>query len=191
MNKTVQFEHSPNPGFSKDQPFPEGIAGCSHFRIPSIATLGNGTIIAACDARWDHEGDGAGVDTIVSISKDNGKNWRYQFVNYFGDNGNQFNDLSTCFLDGALGTDGKAVHLIVDLFPAGFALNTSRYRPSEGENGLDKRGNLRLRLLANDPFPIGEPGYDKIAAKASYDYYLNFTDYGIYAALIFPYYHCA
>lgn len=181
MNNFILTLPCPPPGFTKNQPFPSGIQGCTNFRIPSLTVLRNGTIIAACDARWNHDGDGAGVDTIVSTSTDGGKNWHYQFANYLGDNGNQFNDLSTSFLDGALSAIGRQVHLIVDLFPAGFALNTSRYRPSAGQNGLDQTGNLRLRLLTEDLFFIGEDAYGQFAANADYRYYLNLADYGIYS----------
>lgn len=76
---------------------------------------------------------------------------------------------------------GGQVHLIVDLFPAGFALNTSRYRPSAGQNGLDQTGNLRLRLRKEDLFFIGEDAYGQFAANADYRYYLNLADYGIYS----------
>ena len=176
----IHIAEPPKPGVTHGQPFAPGTGGSQNFRIPAIVTLKNGTLVAACDARWDHDGDGAGIDTIVSVSKDGGVNWHYRFTNYFGDNGNRFNDLSTSFIDGALGTDGDTVYLIVDLFPAGFALNTSRHRPVAGQNGLDGLGNLRLRLLEKDTVSIGDPLYGEAAADGRYEYYLNFADYGIY-----------
>lgn len=176
----IIISEAPKPGATHSQPFSPGTGDSQNFRIPAIVTLKNGTLVAACDARWDHDGDGAGIDTIVSTSKDDGESWHYHFANYLGDNGNQFNDLSTSFMDGALGTDGDTVYLIVDLFPAGFALNTSRYRPVAGRNGLDEHGNLRLRQLQKDTAVIGEPEYGEAAAAGSYDYYLSFSDYGIY-----------
>lgn len=178
--RRIHIAELPKPGVSHGQPFAPGTGGSQNFRIPAIVTLKNGTLVAACDARWDHDGDGAGIDTIVSTSKDGGESWHYRFANYLGDNGNQFNDLSTSFMDGALGTDGDTLYLVVDLFPAGFALNTSRYRPVAGRNGLDEHGNLRLRQLQNDSAVIGEPEYGEAAAAGSYDYYLSFADYRIY-----------
>ena len=173
----IYIAETPEPGVTHGQPFAPGTGGSQNFRIPAIVMLENGTLFAACDARWDHDGDGAGIDTIVSTSKDGGKSWHYRFANYLGDNGNQFNDLSTSFMDGALGTDGDTLYLVVDLFPAGFALNTSRYRPVAGRNGLDEHGNLRLRQLQNDSAVIGEPEYGEAAAAGNYDYYLSFADY--------------
>ena len=176
----IYIAETPEPGVTHGQPFAPGTGGSQNFRIPAIVMLENGTLVAACDARWDHDGDGAGIDTIVSTSKDGGKSWHYRFANYLGDNGNQFNDLSTSFMDGALGTDGDTVYLVVDLFPAGFALNTSRHRPVAGQNGLDGQGNLRLRLLEKDYVSIDDPLYGEAAANGKYDYYLSFADHRIY-----------
>ena len=178
--RQIYIAETPEPGVTHGQPFAPGTGGSQNFRIPAIVMLENGTLVAACDARWDHDGDGAGIDTIVSTSKDGGKSWHYRFANYLGDNGNQFNDLSTSFMDGALGTDGDTVYLVVDLFPAGFALNTSRHRPVAGQNGLDGRGNLRLRLLEKNYVSIDDPLYGEAAANGKYDYYLSFADHRIY-----------
>ena len=101
----------PAPGHSGDRPFPEGLGGSKYFRIPSIVALDGGTLVAACDARWDHWGDGGGLDTLVSVSHDGGKSWRYSFPNYLGDNGDKLNDLSTAFIDPALATDGYSERL--------------------------------------------------------------------------------
>ena len=179
-SQQLHIAEAPKPGITHGQPFVQGTGGSQNFRIPAIVTLKDGTLVAACDARWNHDGDGAGIDTIVSVSKDCGESWHYRFANYLGDNGNQFNDLSTSFIDGALGTDGDTVYLVVDLFPAGFALNTSRHRPVAGQNGLDEHGNLCLRQLQKDTAVIGEPEYGEAAANGSYDYYLSFADYRIY-----------
>ena len=127
--------------------------------------------MAACDARWDHTGDGGGLDTIVSRSCDGGSTWQYSFPNYLGDNGNTLNVLSTSFIDPALATDGKRLWMLVDLYPAGIALNTARYSPVPGSSGFDSRGNLLLRSI--DSVPIGEAGYGEAVAKAAYDHYLD------------------
>ena len=68
----VSISTKPENGTTKGQPFAPGTGGSQNFRIPGIITLDDGTLIAACDARWNHAGDGAGLDTIVSVSKDNG-----------------------------------------------------------------------------------------------------------------------
>ena len=177
----VNITEKPANGTTVGQPFPAGAGGSANFRIPGFVTLDNGTLIAACDARWNHTGDGAGLDTIVAVSTDNGGNWTNTFANYLGDNGNVYNNLSTCIIDPAIGTDGATAYLIADLFPAGIALNTSRYAPVAGENGFDDNGNLMLRALANDTVAIGQNGYNTMAANASYNYYLDLTTLKLYA----------
>lgn len=177
MEKRSPLYISPKPedGCTVEQPFAAGTGGSEHFRIPGIITLKDGRLIAVCDARWDHDGDGAGLDTMASVSGDGGKTWRYTFANYLGDNGNSYHDLSSSFIDPAIATDGKKAYLIADLFPAGIALNTSRYQPIAGQNGLDQRGNLRLRRLEKDRIAIGEEGYAEAAAQAEYDCYLDLS----------------
>ena len=169
----INITDKPENGTTEGQPFPAGTGGSANFRIPGIVTLNDGTLVAACDARWNHTGDGAGLDTIVSVSKDNGENWEYTFANYLGDNGDTYNNLSTCIIDPAIGTDGETVYLIADLWPAGIALNTSRYAPVAGENGFDENGNLLLRDLAGDTVTIGTDGYNTMAAAREYNYYLD------------------
>lgn len=177
----LHIEKKPKNGITRKQPFVSGTAESQFFRIPGIISLDNGTLIASCDARWNHDGDGAGLDTLVSCSHDNGKTWHYTFANYFGDNGNCFHDLSTSFIDPAIATDGKTVYLLADLFPAGIALNTSRYQPIAGQNGLDDNGNLKLRLLSKDKCKIGEENYHLSAGEADYAFYLDMNDHFIYS----------
>ena len=176
----VDISPKPENGTTTGQPFATGTGGSTNFRIPGIVTLDNGTLIAACDARWNHTGDGAGLDTIVSVSTDNGANWTYTFANYLGDNGNTYNNLSTCVIDPAIGTDGETAYLIADLFPAGIALNTSKYSPVAGKNGFDDNGNLILRDATQDTVEIGQSGYNAAAASANYNYYLDLDTLKLY-----------
>ena len=169
----INITTKPANGTTVGQPFAPGTGGSKNFRIPGIVTLDNGTLIAACDARWNHSGDGAGLDTIVSVSTDNGENWEYTYANYLGDNGDTYNNLSTCFIDPGIGTDGTTAYLIADLWPAGIALNTSRYSPVAGKTGYDANGNLALRDASQDTVEIGWNGYNTMAANAAYDYYLD------------------
>ena len=69
------------------------------YRIPSIVTLADGTVVAAADIRWNTTYDGGGLDTLVARSTDGGKTWSYNVANYLGDNGNQYNPQSTTFID--------------------------------------------------------------------------------------------
>ena len=178
----IQITDKPANGTTEGQPFAPGTGGSQNFRIPGIVTLDDGTLIAACDARWNHAGDGAGLDTIVSVSADNGENWTYTFANYLGDNGDQYNNLSTCFIDPGIATDGEKAYLIADLWPAGIALNTSKYSPVAGENGFDDNGNLLLRDVAFDTVSIGGYGYNTMAANADYNYYLDLNTLTLHKA---------
>jgi len=133
----------PCDGICADNPFvPE--SGSSQFRIPALVTMDDGTVVAAADARWNTHADGCGLDTIVSVSGDNGKTWRYTFANYLGDNGNRMNRLSTTFIDPMLTIRGDTIYLMVDLFPGGVALNSTKYRP-EPSTGYTEDGKLLLR----------------------------------------------
>ena len=177
----VEISQKPADGNTVGQPFAPYTGGSQNFRIPGIVTLDNGTLIAACDARWNHSGDGAGLDTIVSVSTDNGANWTYTFANYLGDNGDVYNNLSTCFIDPGIGTDGTTAYLIADLWPAGIALNTSKYSPVSGKTGFDDNDNLQLRDVALDTVVIGGSGYNTMAARATYGYYLDLDTLELYA----------
>lgn len=125
--KTTRIEMGIKPadGTTKKQPFAAGTAGSRYFRIPAMITLGDGTLLAAADARWDHTGDACGLDTIVSKSTDKGENWSYTFANYLGDYGNQMGEYATAFIDPVLAVDGSTVYMLVDLHVGGHALNTA------------------------------------------------------------------
>ena len=169
----VSISQKPANGTTQGQPFAPGTGGSQNFRIPGIVTLNDGTVVAVCDARWNHSADSSGLDTIVSVSKDNGENWEYTFANYLGDNGNVFNNLSSCIIDPAIATDGTTIYLIADLFPAGMAINTSKYRAQRGSTGYTAEGYLALRSDAENGLTFGNDGYDSAAASAAYGYYLK------------------
>ncbi len=168
----VTYAEKPANGTTEGQPFRAGTGGSQCFRIPTIATLDDGTIVAATDARWNWTMDGGGLDTIVSVSKDNGATWTYTFANYLGDNGNTANQASTAFIDPALATDGKTLYLVADIFPAGIALNGAHSGPAVGD-GFDENGNLRLRVNGGETI---NGSYGATVAAKSYDYYLDLDE---------------
>ena len=106
----------PASGVTYDQPYASGTAGSQYFRIPSLITLKDGSLLSAIDARWTTLGDAGGLDTIVSKSTDGGKTWNYSFPNYFNDSTNAYNSHATAFIDpvmvereGTVYTDGRPV----------------------------------------------------------------------------------
>ncbi len=140
---TNEIGEKPCDGFSDRMPF-DPASGSAQFRIPAVVTMDDGTIVAAADARWNTHADGCGLDTMVSVSEDNGRTWRYTFANYLGDNGNRMNPYSTAFIDPLLAAKGDTIYLLIDLFPGGVALNSSAFRP-EPSIGYNKDGKLLLR----------------------------------------------
>lgn len=160
VSAATKTSSKPADGTTTNAPFPKGTAGSNSFRIPSLVTLSDGTLVAAADARWNTTYDGGGLDTIVSRSGDNGKSWKYTFANYLGDNGDTYNGKeSTCFIDPAMAvTSNDTIYMLVDLYPYGVALNgdDSQTAPST-EIGFDNDGNLKL----------------KKDGESSYNYYLK------------------
>jgi len=158
-NNTAPFT---NP-FSQEVQFDvNGKTESSHsYRIPSMVTLTDGTIVAAADIRWNTTYDGGGLDTLVARSADGGATWTYNVANYLGDNGNVYNGgMSTTFIDPNLlvAADGQTVYMLVDLYAYGVALNGdgSHIQPVT-DTGFDANGNLKLSN--NEHY--------------SYDYYLK------------------
>lgn len=142
--------HRPEDGITFGCPFPRGTGGSNSFRIPALVTLGDGTLVAAADARWNTTYDGGGLDTVTAVSRDGGKTWHYQFANYLADNGDVYNGAgSTCFIDPALAvTAADTVYMLVDLYPYGVALNGSGNTVPVKTRAFDEKG--RLLLSGND-----------------------------------------
>lgn len=134
-------------GTTEGQPFASGTAGSKNFRIPSLITLDDGSLLAAMDARWNHAGDACALDTIISKSTDGGKTWTYSFPNYFNDSTDAKHSYATAFIDPAMiqGEDGT-IYLLVDLFPGGVALNTAPKTPLAKSGYEEIGGEYRLVL---------------------------------------------
>ncbi len=156
----MKIEKKPADGMTLGQPFASGTGGSQYFRIPSLITLKDGTLLAAADVRWNHTGDGFCLDTMVSRSEDGGKTWHYTFANYLEDNGNEYHPLSTAFIDPAMTEKDGVVYLLVDLYSGGRYVITAE--PGTGfENGdliLKKAGEesweYRLRLCGTGRYGI-------------------------------------
>ena len=175
----------PQDGSTILQPFESGTGGSENFRIPAMVTLDDGTIITSADARWNHYEDSSNIDTLVSVSKDNGATWHYTFANYLGDYGNELNDGATCFIDTALATDGKQAYMVADLNPSGYATSTSMYKAKTGKMGFDDKNRLLLREKDSVKVPFGSFTYPLACHNAEYEYVLDYTDdtlssYGVY-----------
>lgn len=75
-NKVVEVS-SLSPGqFSGKDIFVSGENNVNEYRIPSLITTNNGTLIAVCDARVDKPGDAPNnIDLVMKRSSDGGKTW--------------------------------------------------------------------------------------------------------------------
>ena len=184
---TVPSKDRPADGTTDNgQPFPQyfdnGSAYC--YRIPGIVTLSDGTVVAMADQRWNTWADCGGLDTIISVSGDNGKTWTYTYANYLGDNGDVYNPWSTTFIDPAIATDGEKVYMIADLFPAGVSTMANGYASQAGSGGFNAEGKLMLRDLAGDTYRHGvsaeKAAYLSMATSRSYEFYLDPNSDGSY-----------
>lgn len=141
-------------GTTQGEPFASGTGGSANFRIPSLTTLDDGTMLAAIDARWNTQVDAGGLDTIISRSSDGGKTWTYSFANYFNDSTDAYNNRATAFIDPVMVQDNDGtVHLMVDLWPGGVALNSAANNHPVSSSGYVKiDGSYRL-VLYGTPDP--------------------------------------
>lgn len=182
------------------QPFAEGSAGVERFRIPALITLKSGRLLASADARYGHGTDSpANIDTVVSYSDDNGKNWSKPVkVNYFSDVDNGNNEkvvtASASFIDSALceDSDGK-VYLITNACPAFIGCPTSKKSGTGLIDGkivlCDKTSADEMESVKLDkehyPYYIGsfKNGYApilKFSDKKVYKKYYIDTEYNLY-----------
>lgn len=136
------------------------------YRIPSMVTLDDGTVVAAADARWDGGMDGGGNDVITARSTDNGDTWSYTWAGYYGDNGNEFNKASTSYCDSNIATDGKTLYMLSTFFASGVAINgTSANAQPSKDTGLDSQGRLLLARNGGDyDYYVGTVGADGYAS---------------------------
>lgn len=136
------------------------------YRIPSMVTLDDGTVVAAADARWDGGMDGGGNDVITARSTDNGDTWSYTWAGYYGDNGNEFNKASTSYCDSNIATDGKKLYMLSTFFASGVAINgTSANAQPSKDTGLDSQGRLLLARNGGDyDYYVGAVGADGYAS---------------------------
>ena len=154
-----------------EQPLAAGTADSSKFRIPAFITLENGDLLAAADARWTGGADWGGLDTIASVSSDNGKTWSYSFPMYFPDSNTVYpgTGVATTIIDPVLvqGLDGT-VYCIADVNPTG--ITTGDIMPSTGTGYVEIDGVDRLVLFSEYVLPVN-------ADLDAYEYYVgDFTD---------------
>ena len=140
-----QLGQKPEDGMVAGDPFDTVVS--ANYRIPGLVWH-KGMMVASADVRWDLEKDGGGIDLVVSRSAD-GNIWEYTYPGYLGDNGNVWNPYSSTLMDPVIISEGNALHLLADLFPAGYSINNSNtaYGFEDGAAAFTEAGEL---LLSND-----------------------------------------
>ena len=152
------------------EPFSSEATGSQHFRIPALYTLDNGWIVAASDIRWTTGGDSPqNLDTIVSVSKDNGETWEWEVVNYLADMAESTTSTaSSSFIDPAIVQDSNGtIHMVVDACPSYVGLMSGNQMGQES-TGFDDQGRL---LVAKATAGTYAP-----KTVSSYTYYVDLNN---------------
>lgn len=163
------------------EPFPKECMGSRCFRIPAMLTTRKGTVMAVCDARWNHGLDSAGnLETVAARSCDGGISWERQFVNHFEDvaDGSDRCIYSAGFIDPILCEDSEGtLYLLTDLCPAfvgGWAVNGMVCGQQNG--GRHPNGGLALKEIESytcaETQELNETTYPYYVGAAGEDGYL-------------------
>ena len=154
---------------TQNQPFAERTAGSQYFRIPAFIVTQKGNLLAAADARYSTTGDGGGLDTIASVSTDNGKTWNYSFPLYFPDSDGYIGNTATTIIDPALvqGKDGE-IYCIADVNPTGVTTMGGYKAPGEGTGYVKVNGKDYLAVTDNYDNVNTQPKDDDATTYAYY-----------------------
>ena len=168
-------------GTSSSGPMSDGDVS-SYFRIPALATLDNGWIVAVSDARWTNTNDSPNnLDTIVSVSKDGGETWEWEIVNYFADyapiqdptywtQSSVSKSASASFIDPALVVDGSGkLWMLVDVQPP--YINGGKIG-----TGFDSRGRMQVGYIPVSGGYTMDNKNDSNLHGYTYDYYVDINN---------------
>ena len=161
---------------TEEQPLASGTGASTLFRIPAMITLDNGDLLAVADARWTTSADWGGLDTIASVSSDNGKTWYYSFPIYFPDSNTTYPgmEVATTAIDPVIvqGNDGT-IYCIADMNPSG--ITTGDIMPAYGTGFVQVNGEWRLALTGTYTKP-NENNAASYGNPANYEYYVGDFD---------------
>lgn len=155
---TPKTNSAPNSAVDGVKPFSSASEiGSNYYRIPSVITAMDGTVIAAADARFGSTKDSPNnIDVAVSLSSDNGKSWSEPSLALSFDDWK--NSSITLKENGALGTKNSAsfidsallqernsgrVFMLVDAFP--YATGVSNSQKGSGYGEIDGEKRLLLK----------------------------------------------
>lgn len=168
--------------------FYEGYGDSSHYRIPSLLTTKNGTVIAAIDQRRSGSGDSGDIATVIRRSQDGGQTWGdlQQLIDLPA--GGIYHSFT---IDSSMLQDEKTgrIFLLVDMFPESTGLMsgspiqmaTSGYREVDGKTYLvlmSRDGGKTYTLRENGQVYLEENG---ISSPSPYSV-LSSSGGGLYKA---------
>jgi len=152
-------------GVVKTEPvkvFYPGLDGSRAYRIPSLITTKNGTLIAGIDKRVSHSADSPNnIDAAIRRSTDNGETWEdiQVLLDYPGEGSDGASVIDMSLLqDQETGT----IWLLICHFPAGYG-----FGQAEPGVGFDERGYKLLYDLSGNVYTLRENGevYDSAEEK--------------------------
>lgn len=156
----------------------------NYYRIPSLITTSDGTLVASIDARFGGTRDSANnIDTAVSVSTDNGKTWsESKLALSFDDwenskailkqNGKLTVKNSASFIDSSMVQDRKTgrIFMFVDAYP--YSTGTATAQKGNGFVEIDGQKYLALCKDGEKEFnyTVRENGaiFDKNGEKTEY-----------------------
>lgn len=164
--------------------------GSNYYRIPSVITTSDGTLVSAIDARFGGTHDSPNnLDTAVSISKDGGATWSdSKLVLAFDDwkneklilkqNGNLKTNNSASAIDPSLleDKDTGRIFMLVDAYP--YASGVINSEKGSGFTEIDGKKYLKLQKKGSSDYDytVRENGviFDKNGNATSYSLNDNF-----------------
>lgn len=176
---------SPNESVEGIKPFHSSSGtGSNYYRIPSMLTTSDGTVIAAIDARFGGTADSPNnLDTAVSLSYDSGATWSESFLALSFEDYENTNSILKA--DGSIRTENSAsaidpsllqdketgrIFMLVDVFPYGCGAFASQ--KGSGYTEINGQNYLALRQKGEDEYnyTVRENGaiFDKDGNQTEY-----------------------
>lgn len=128
--------------------FYSGYDGSKNYRIPSIFTTIEGTVLAVADKRNQHSSDWGDIDTIIRRKEKGEKDFKEGTVildlpdSHVGENTSAFN-IDPCLLQDR---QTKRIFLLIDMFPE----STGLFGKLETGSGYTKIGEKNYQLLYDE-----------------------------------------
>ena len=120
------------------------------FRIPSLYTLNNGSVLAVADARYGHGSDSPNnIDIHYAISADGYQPWEYGVLSHFDDYADGVTDAnSASYIDSAVVQSNKTdrIFVISDVQPAGCGYLQCK----KGSDYIEINGKNYMLLTSGD-----------------------------------------